>query len=288
MNTQQIAEHLRENSSRMFKGRTCHPEPEAISEIVRLTRAALLPNYFEPEDRCTVDATIERLRRVLTEQIHRAIYQECMNKGGTEETHRQAEEKASLFVSQLPHLQDMLYEDVMETYHGDPAATGPDEIILTYPGIFALEIYRSAHILLGMGVMLLPRMMTEYAHRLTGVDLHPASQIGRSIMIDHATGIVVGETAVVGNHVKFYQGVTLGALYFPKDEEGMMVRQIKRHPTVEDYVILYANSTVLGGETVVGHHSIIGSNAWLTESVSPYSKVIYETQTVVRSRGVRK
>lgn len=272
----------------MFKGRTCHPEPEAIAEIIRLTRAALLPNYFEPEAKETMDATIERLQKVLAEQIHRATYQECMHKGGTEETHRESWEKASMFIEQLPILQDMLYEDVMETYYGDPAATGPDEIILTYPGILALEVYRSAHVLLQIGVVLLPRMMTEYAHRLTGVDLHPGAKIGRSIMIDHATGIVVGETAVVGNHVKFYQGVTLGALYFPKDEEGMMIRKIKRHPTVEDYVVLYANSTVLGGDTVVGHHSVVGSNAWVTQSIPPYSKVIYEIESTVRTREVRK
>ena len=129
-------------------------------------------------------------------------------------------------------------------------------------------------------------MMTEYAHRVTGVDLHPGATIGRSIMIDHGTGIVVGETAVVGNHVKIYQGVTLGALYFPKDEKGES-RDVKRHPTVEDYVILYANATVLGGETVIGHHSVIGSNAWVTQSVLPYSKVVYEAESVVRTRNAR-
>ncbi|GMA64797.1 serine acetyltransferase [Alicyclobacillus fastidiosus] len=284
MNSQQIAAHLMQNSCRMFKGRTCHPEPEAIREIVLHARAALLPNYFEPQVTETHAQTIDRLHQVLTEQIHRASYQECIHKGGTEETRRTAAQKSTAFVEQLPLLQDMLYEDVMETLQGDPAATGPDEIILTYPGILALGVYRAAHELVKLGVPLLPRMMTEYAHRLTGVDLHPGATIGRSIMIDHGTGIVVGETAVVGNHVKIYQGVTLGALYFPKDEQGMMLREVKRHPTVEDYVILYSNSTVLGGETVIGHHSVIGSNTWVTRSVPPYSKVTYETESVVRTR----
>ncbi|WAH37878.1 serine O-acetyltransferase [Alicyclobacillus dauci] len=284
MNSHEIASHLKKNSCRMFKGRTCHPEPDAICEIVLLTRAALLPNYFESQADDTLDATIERLHQVLTEQIHRATYQECMHKGGTEETHQSAKDKATVFIEQLPTLQDMLYEDVVETLQGDPAATGSDEIILTYPGILALGIYRAAHMLVKAGVPLLPRMMTEYAHRLTGVDLHPGATIGRSIMIDHGTGIVVGETAVVGNHVKIYQGVTLGALYFPKDEHGLMIRQVKRHPTVEDYVVLYANSTVLGGDTVIGHHSVVGSNAWVTESVPPYSKVLYETESIVRTR----
>lgn len=284
MNSREIAEHLMQNSCRMFKGRTCHPEPEAIREIVLLARAALLPNYFEIQEKKTLDTAIDRLHQVLTEQIHRASYQQCMHTGGTEQTHQIAREKAALFVERLPILQDMLYEDVIETLHGDPAATGSDEIILTYPGLLALGIYRAAHMLLQTGVPLLPRMMTEYAHRLTGIDLHPGATIGRSIMIDHGTGIVVGQTAIVGNHVKMYQGVTLGALYFPKDEEGEIIRQVKRHPTVDDYVILYANSTVLGGDTVIGHHSVIGSNAWVTGSVPPYSKVIYETESTVRTR----
>lgn len=284
MNTHEIATHLSKNSCRMFKGRTCHPEPHAIREIVRLARASLLPNYFETEKELSLDDTIIQLHRILTEQIHRATYQMCMHQGGTEETHQLAQDKATAFVEYLPSLQDSLYEDVISTLNGDPAATGPDEIILTYPGILALGIYRAANYLLRLGIPLLPRMMTEYAHRLTGIDLHPGATIGRGIMIDHGTGIVVGETAVVGNYVKIYQGVTLGALYFPKDETGEMIRQVKRHPTVEDYVVLYANSTVLGGETVIGHHSVVGSNAWVTESVPPYSKVVYETESVVRTR----
>ncbi|WP_067621399.1 serine O-acetyltransferase [Alicyclobacillus acidiphilus] len=287
MDTQEIATHLVRNSYRMFKGRTCHPEPDAIRQIVLLVRASLLPNYFEVQAQSSLTATIEQLRKVLTEQIHRATYQECMGKGGTAETHDAARNTADKFIEQLPLLQDLFYEDVIETLNGDPAATGSDEIILTYPGVLALGIYRMAHLLYGLNVPLLPRMMTEYGHRLTGIDLHPGATIGRGIMIDHGTGIVVGETAVVGNHVKFYQGVTLGALYFPKDEAGELIRQVKRHPTVEDYVVLYANSTVLGGDTVIGHHSVIGSNAWVTESVSPYSKVVYETESIVRPRGIQ-
>ncbi len=283
LDSQQIAAHLMQNSCRMFKGRTCHPEPEAIRKIVLLERSALLPNYFAAQAEGTHAEVIDHLHQVLSEQIHRASYQTCL-KTGTDESRGIARAKATAFVERLPLLQDMLYEDVMETLQGDPAATGPDEVILTYPGIFALGVYRAAHVLVELDVPLLPRMMTEYAHRLTGVDLHPGATIGRSIMIDHGTGIVVGETAVVGNHVKIYQGVTLGALYFPKDEQGMMLREVKRHPTVEDYVILYSNSTVLGGETLIGHHSVIGSNTWVTRSVPPYSKVTYETESVVRTK----
>lgn len=287
MDSRDIAAHLMQNSCRMFKGRTCHPEPQAIRQIVLLARAAILPNYFEVQDRTHIHGTVDELAQVLTEQIHRASYQQCMHQGGTAETHRSARDVAEQFVLQLPVLQELLYEDVIETLNADPAATGSDEIILTYPGILALGIYRAAHMLYEMGIALLPRMMTEYAHRLTGIDIHPGASIGHSTMIDHGTAIVIGETAVVGNHVKIYQGVTLGALYFPKDESGEFIRQTKRHPTVEDYAVLYAHSTVLGGDTVIGHHSVVGSNAWVTESIAPYTKVIYDAEPVVRTRGAR-
>ncbi|WP_076344318.1 serine O-acetyltransferase [Alicyclobacillus vulcanalis] len=284
MDTQTIANHLLQQSVCMFKGRICHPEPRAIKQIIEWTRAAILPNYFDPEGGKHLSDTLDRLRGELAEQVHRATYQSCLS-SGTAETNQRAWEMADVYIQNLPQLQSLVYEDITETVNGDPAATGCDEVILTYPGIFALLVYRAANVLYRHGVPLLPRMMTEYAHRVTGVDLHPGATIGRSIMIDHGTGIVVGETAVVGNHVKIYQGVTLGALYFPKDEEGAYQRQVKRHPTVEDYVILYANCTVLGGETVIGHHSVIGSNAWVTQSVLPYSKVIYEAESVVRTRS---
>lgn len=204
----------------------------------------------------------------------------------TPETKAQAEATADAVIAKLPAVQEMLFEDVVETYNGDPAASGYDEIILTYPGLLALTVYRLAHVMVEIGIPLLPRMMTEYSHRLTGIDIHPGANIGRSMMIDHGTGIVIGETADVGNHVKIYQGVTIGALYFPRDDSGSMVRQTKRHPTVEDYVVLYANATVLGGETVIGHHSVVGSNAWITESIPPYSKVLYQNESIVKTKSL--
>lgn len=282
-NHQQIASLLQTNSCRLFQGRTCHPEPEEITKITRLLRQVLLPNYFPTGNQTTVLDCVSELQILLAEQMHRALFQKCFKSEATGDTRQIALDKADEMIAQLPLLQDMLYQDVVETHNGDPAASGYDEIILTYPGILALTVYRAAHIMGTLEIPLLPRMMTEYAHRLTGIDLHPGAQIGKGIMIDHGTGIVIGETAVVGNHVKIYQGVTLGALYFPRDEEGMMVRKTKRHPTVEDHVVLYANATVLGGETVIGHHSVIGSNAWVTDSIDPYSKVLYQTESIVRS-----
>lgn len=279
----EIAATLCENSQRLFKGRTCHPEPDQITRMIRCARQALLPNYFGSAKPDAVALAVEELHEVMASQIHRAVFQRCLERDATPESRAFAESQADEVIRRLPELQELVYEDVVETYNGDPAATGYDEIILTYPGILALTVYRLAHELWKQKIPLLPRMMTEYAHRKTGIDLHPGAQMGRGIMIDHGTGIVVGETAIVGDHVKIYQGVTLGALYFPRDESGAMVRQTKRHPTVEDYVVLYAHATVLGGDTVIGHHSVIGSNAWITESVPPYSKVLYQTKSIVRT-----
>lgn len=279
-----IASQLHDNSCQWFKGRACHPEPEEISRMLTYARQVILPNYFRPTEHGSTMSCLDELYSILTEQIHRASFQCCMDES-TAESRTYAEAKADKLVAKLPEVQQMLFEDVVETYNSDPAASGYDEIILTYPGILALTVYRIAHELVKLEIPLLPRMMTEYAHRLTGVDIHPGAQLGRSLMIDHATGIVIGETAVVGNHVKIYQGVTLGALYFPRDESGSMVRQTKRHPTVEDYVVMYANSTILGGDTVIGSHSVIGSNAWITESVPAYSKVLYQNESVVKTRG---
>ena len=281
----EIARRLREQSGQWFKGRTCHPEPEQIQKIVEAMQWVLLPNYFKPNADSTVITCLDKFHEALADQIHRGRFQRCLEKDSTPESRQIAYDQAEQVIQALPELQQLMYDDIAETYHGDPAATGYDEVILTYPGLLALMVYRIAHVMYRMGIPLLPRMMTEYAHRLTGVDIHPGATLGRGVMIDHATGIVIGETAVVGDHVKIYQGVTLGALYFPRDEEGFFLRKVKRHPTVEDYAVLYANSTVLGGDTVIGHHSVIGSNAWITESVPPYSKVLYQSEAVVKIKS---
>lgn len=281
-----IVEQLKNNSCTQFEGRACHPEAEEIDRMIGLARQVLLPNYFSSSKTDILCNQMDNLHRIMSGQIHRAVFQRCLDKDASIESRAIAEAQADSVIERFPQIQTMLFEDVVETYNGDPAATGFDEIILTYPGLFALLVYRIAHVMVDLRIPLLPRMMTEHAHRETGIELHPGSSIGRNMMIDHGTGIVVGETAVVGDHVKIYQGVTLGALYFPRDESGSMVRQTKRHPTVEDYVVLYANATVLGGDTVIGHHSVIGSNAWITESLPPHSKALYQTETIVHTRGL--
>ena len=174
----------------------------------------------------------------------------------------------------------MLATDVHAAYEGDPAAKSFDEIIFSYPGLFAVTVYRIAHQLLGQGVPLMPRIMTEYAHSLTGIDIHPGANIGESFFIDHGTGVVIGETTEIGERVRIYQGVTLGALSLPK-EEVESLRTKKRHPTIEDDVIIYAGATILGGKTVIGARSVIGGNVWLTESVPPDTKVFLKKPELV-------
>ena len=167
----------------------------------------------------------------------------------------------------------MLQDDIRAAYEGDPAARSTMEIVMSYPGIFAISVHRLAHALYGAGVPLIPRVMSEYAHTRTGIDIHPGARIGSGFFIDHGTGVVIGETCVIGERVKLYQGVTLGALSFAKDEQGNLVKGIKRHPDVGDRVIVYAGATILGGNTVIGHDSVIGANVWLIHSVAPGSKV---------------
>lgn len=180
---------------------------------------------------------------------------------------------AAAFGAQLPHLRQLLLQDAAAIVAADPAAQGLDEVIGTYPGFYAIALHRLAHALHRLGVPRVPRLLSEYAHARTGVDIHPGAQIGASFCIDHGTGIVIGETAVIGTHVKLFQGVTLGALSVAKHLQG-----IKRHPTIEDSVVVYANATILGGNTVVGSHSIIGGNVWLTDSVPSHSRVYHKAQ----------
>jgi serine O-acetyltransferase len=181
------------------------------------------------------------------------------------------------FMDRLPGIRELMLKDAEAFIQFDPAAESTGEVILSYPGFYSIAVYRLAHELRTMNVPILPRVMTEYAHGKTGVDIHPGARIGDSFFIDHATGTVIGETAVIGNNVKIYQGVTLGALFVRKS----MANQ-KRHPTIEDNVIIYARSTILGGDTVIGHDSVIGGNVWLTESVVPYSVVYQKNHVEVR------
>ncbi len=185
----------------------------------------------------------------------------------------------NMFINALPDVKNKLEVDARFILENDPAATCLDEVIMSYPGFYAILIYRLANKLNMLGVPLIPRIMTEYAHSETGIDIHPAATIGNEFFIDHGTGIVVGETSVIGNRVKLYQGVTIGALSISKEKA-----KAKRHPTIEDDVIIYAGSTILGGETTIGHNSIIGGNVWLTKSIPPYSLVQHETKITIRKR----
>ena len=196
-----------------------------------------------------------------------------------------AEEQSLLFLHKLVDLRCRLADDVQAAFDGDPAATSIDEVIFAYPAIYAITIYRLAHELNLQGIPLLPRIMTEHAHSVTGIDIHPGATIGSGFFIDHGTGVVIGETTLIGNRVKLYQGVTLGALSFAMDEEGRMIRGKKRHPTIEDDVVIYAGATILGGATVIGCGSVIGGNVWLTRSVPPYTRVmISEPELVIDSK----
>jgi serine O-acetyltransferase len=189
------------------------------------------------------------------------------------------EEIANRFIAALPEIYKKLWLDAEAIMSGDPAAESTDEVILAYPGFLAIAIYRFAHEFYLMHVPIFPRLLTEYAHEKTGIDIHPGAQIGLSFAIDHGTGIVVGESTIIGENVKIYQGVTLGALSVAKD-----MAKSKRHPTIENNVIIYAQAVILGGETVVGHHSVIGGNVWLTHSVIPYSMVYQEQKAVIQNR----
>lgn len=176
---------------------------------------------------------------------------------------------ADAFCHKLPAIYQQLTADAEAIYAGDPAAASVDEVVITYPGFYAILIHRLAHGLHELSVPIIPRLWSEYAHGKTAIDIHPAARIGQSFCIDHGTGIVIGESCVIGNHVKLYQGVTLGAASVAKEKAGT-----KRHPTIEDFVTIYAGSTILGGQTVIGHHSVVGGNVWLTESIAPYSMVV--------------
>ena len=186
---------------------------------------------------------------------------------------RDAHEIVAAFVSRLHEVRRLVDSDVSAAYDGDPAATSRMEVVMSYPGLYAVTIHRLAHELYRLGVPILPRIMSELAHSKTGIDIHPGATIGERFFIDHGTGVVIGETTVIGRNVRLYQGVTLGGLSFEKDANGALVKGLKRHPNIEDNVVIYANATILGGTTTVGHDSEIGGNVWLKDSVPPNSRV---------------
>lgn len=224
-----------------------------------------------------VGELLPRLWEQLVEQVSQCLAQ-CQERGDdapadAAKFQSEAVRLANLFVERIPAVREMLAHDVQAAYDGDPAASGTAEIILAYPGVLAVTIHRYAHELYALGVPLMARIMGEYIHMTTGIDIHPGAQIGRSFFIDHGTGVVIGETAVIGENVKIYQGVTLGALSFPKDDRGRLIRGHKRHPTVGNNVTIYANAIVLGGDTKLGDGSIIGGSVFITQSVEPGHQV---------------
>lgn len=272
------------------------PSKEAIIAIIHDLKEVLYPGYQRREGLHLGNVTyyvgdlIDRLHDRLTAQIARALRHEAgaIDPFGVECEDFEAKGQALAihFLEQLPELRRVLALDVRAAYDGDPAASGLHEIIFSYPGVEAVTIYRLAHLLYEMDVPLIPRIMTECAHRWTGIDIHPGATIGHHFFIDHGTGVVIGQTCEIGQHVKIYQSVTLGALSFPTDGEGQLIRGEKRHPTIEDRVVIYANATILGGNTVIGHDSVIGANVWLTRSVPPHTTVTLEKpQLRIRSTG---
>jgi serine O-acetyltransferase len=242
---------------------------ESTARFVEDLLALLFPHFCKEEfhDAGEISARMILLQRDLT-----ALVRPFLN-----DRPDIAADASRSFIAALPSIHDRLWVDAAAIHEGDPAAESIDEVVLAYPGFTAIAIHRFAHKLYNLGIPVFPRLLTEYAHQLTGIDIHPGATIGSPFAIDHGTGIVIGESAVIGSHVKVYQGVTLGALSVDKK-----LAKSKRHPTIEDHVVIYAQAVILGGATTVGHHSIIGGNVWLTESVPPYSFVHVEHRTLVR------
>lgn len=241
------------------------PTPEQVSDFFD----ALLGVLFPDLSRLTFESEEELKIHILNlkEELYEMLYQYP----NRENIH--AQNNSQLFFDRVPEIYKLLKQDVDAMYEGDPAAESRNEVIRSYPGFFAIAAYRTAHELHKLGIKIIPRMITEYAHTKTGVDIHPAATIGHHFCIDHGTGVVIGATTVIGSHVKIYQGVTLGALSVDKKDASS-----KRHPTIEDGAVIYSGATILGGETIIGHHTIIGGNVWLTKSVRPHSKVYYKSK----------
>lgn len=250
---------------------------DTVNEILEMIRRILFPGYFEMQHlkntsiEYHVGELLENVQYLLTKQVMRALphsekYEGC----GHHELMETASEMVHAFLGKIPALRRVLATDVQAGYDGDPAAFNTDEIILSYPGMYAVTVNRIAHELYLMGIPLIPRMMTEHAHSLTGIDIHPGATIGKYFFIDHGTGVVIGETTVIGDYVKIYQGVTLGAL---STRGGQSLRGTRRHPTLEDNVTVYSGASILGGATVIGTGAVIGSNAFITSSVPAHTRV---------------
>jgi serine O-acetyltransferase len=245
---------------------------ERVVELLTLLRRAMYPGIFGDKP-CAPDVMYEAVGKCLTKSVE--LLRKMLLDVLPEESDEEVDRVVSRFIVGLPEIADCLETDIRAAYEGDPAARSEEEIMLAYPAFEAISIYRLAHSLHELKVPLIPRMMTEYAHRITGIDIHPGATIGRYFFIDHGTGVVIGETCTIGEHVKLYQSVTLGAKSFELDVNGNPIKGIKRHPDIGNHVVIYAGATILGGDTVIGDNCIIGSNVWLLRSVSAGEKVFY-------------
>ncbi|MSP16162.1 MAG: serine acetyltransferase [Myxococcales bacterium] len=266
------------------------PQVVEVVRCVEEMRAVLFPGFVGPtlagasraELADFIRQRLEELSTRLCRQIYRGLHHRCQLVRGSRDLDcahcaEQAEQVTVRFVHALPELRDRLALDVEAAYDGDPAATGTDEVVFCYPGLYAITCHRLAHRLLAEGAAILPRVIAEHAHERTGIDIHPGAIIGGSFFIDHGTGVVIGETSVIGDRVRIYQGVTLGAISLPRGRAHAGPPQ-KRHPTLDDDVVIYAGATILGGDTVIGKGAVIGGNCWVTRSVPPGGRVLVGTE----------
>ncbi len=265
-----MAKSYSEADIKLFCKELCLPDKNEIISILKDIQSLFFPSYFGKIDN-------SRSENEYAEQLSSSIYYRikkqialAFTSKGTENSDEIARKAADEFISKLPQIHSLLIKDIHATFEGDPAASSKEEIIFSYPGFFAIFVYRVAHLLYLSKVPFVPRIMTEYAHGLTGIDINPGATIGEYFFIDHGTGIVIGETTVIGNHVKLYQGVTLGAL---SPRKGQILSGVKRHPTVCDDVTIYSGASILGGDTVIGQGAVIGGNSFITESVKEGSRV---------------
>lgn len=271
-----LSKHSEKEDGMMPEGSSPMPSVESVKKIVTLVKCIIFSDYFhkrQPDEQIRayyIGVNMEELFKQLNAQIARGLqFCSCMSE---EEAMENAEQQALHFIDHLPELKRLLYTDIEAMFNNDPAATNYGEVIFCYPSLNAMTHYRIAHVLHQMAVPVIPRIITELAHSKTGIDIHPGAQIGEYFSIDHGTGVVIGETTIIGNHVALYQGVTLGAKSFKYDEQGNMLN-IPRHPILEDNVTVYSNSSILGRITI-GHDSIIGGNIWLTHDIPPHSRIL--------------
>ena len=296
--TKDLDEVIRNTSSELKQNcktqdifeKSCHnnyPSREEVIQIIKDLRRLLFPGYFGKETLSSYDDYSQNLLNEISEKLNEQIMI-ALRFDGTlpeEKIQEKADKTCKLFVSKLPAIQKILFTDVEAIYQGDPAAQSKAEVVTSYPGALAIFVYRIAHILYGENIPAIPRLMTEYAHSRTGIDINAGAVIGEYFFIDHGTGIVIGETTVIGNHVKIYQGVTLGAL---STKRGQELAGVKRHPTIGDYVTIYSGASILGGETVIGDNVVIGGNSFITKSISAGSRVSMKQSELLIKTGEQK